>query len=211
MYSMGADMNFVVSFKKGVSGWFKELSDPPNLFQEPIWKVRVESLVFTLLSPMLIPCLAISKRVCTWWHDLRTPPIIRLLESWECETDLDALRQLIAEGADVNARREKGQETPLLMAARRGWIEVCRLLCAAGADPNSQRHDGWVALYSADLYRHVPLLIVLLEAGADPNALASTGSQEIRNGIDEWKAKRVVQNLEVKLSGTHLLSNKRRL
>lgn len=56
---MGADMNFVASIKKGVRGWLKDLRDPPNLFQEPIWKVRVEFLVLTLLSPILIPAMSL--------------------------------------------------------------------------------------------------------------------------------------------------------
>lgn len=156
---------------------------------------RKDVLLYTLTAAIWVPRNWIMRWVRRWRHDSRTPPIIRLLESWEREPDLDALRQLIAEGADVNARRKEDLETPLLMAARRGWVEVCRVLCAAGADPNSQRHDGWVALYSADLYRHVPLLNVLLEAGADPDALANTGSPEIRNGIDEWKAKRAAEHL----------------
>ncbi|EML7988903.1 ankyrin repeat domain-containing protein [Stenotrophomonas maltophilia] len=163
---------------------------------------RKDVLLYTLTAPIWFPRNWVVGKVRRWRDDLRTPPIIRLLESWEREPALGALRHLIAEGADVNARRKEDQETPLLMAARRGWVEACRVLCAAGADPNSQRHDGWVALYSADLYRHVPLLTVLLEAGADPDALASTGSPEIRNGIDEWKAKRAAAHLKVSLPGT---------
>lgn len=80
MYSMGADMNFVASIKKGVRGWLKNLRDPPNLFQEPIWKVRVEFLVLTLLSPILIPRYVIEKRMGKWRRHRRMPPIFQLFE-----------------------------------------------------------------------------------------------------------------------------------
>lgn len=72
MYSMGADMNFVASIKRACG---KDLRDPPNLFQEPIWKVRVEFLVLTLLSPILIPRYVIEKRMGKWRRHRRMPPI----------------------------------------------------------------------------------------------------------------------------------------
>lgn len=93
---------------------------------------RKDVLLYTLTAPIWFPRNWVVGKVRRWRDDLRTPPIIRLLESGEREPALDALRHLIAEGADVNARCKEDQETPLLMAARRGWVEACRVLCAAG-------------------------------------------------------------------------------
>lgn len=114
MYSMGADMNFVASIKKGVRGWLKDLRDPPNLFQEPIWKVRVEFLVLTLLSPILIPRYVIEKRMGKWRRHRRMPPIFQLFDR-EGGFQLRGLEQLIADGADVNARERKDGKTPLIL------------------------------------------------------------------------------------------------
>src|ERR1700730_6464422 len=56
---------------------------------------------------------------------------------WEAARtdDATAARELIAKGADVNARFRYGQ-TPLFKAAERGNTEVVKLLLEKGADVN---------------------------------------------------------------------------
>lgn len=44
-------------------------------------------------------------------------------------------RVLIDAGADVNAETKKGKETPLLIAAAMGYVELVRMLLRAKADP----------------------------------------------------------------------------
>jgi ankyrin repeat protein len=60
--------------------------------------------------------------------------------------DLDAVRWLLAHGADANARWDHGgaDVTPLHLAAARGHAEMVRLLLDSGADRSirDSRHDG---------------------------------------------------------------------
>lgn len=143
-------------------------------------------------------------------------PILWLLEKWAVnpgESDLDDLERLIASGADVSARREEGQETPLLMAARLGAVSVCRALLAAGADPNAQRHDGWTPICSAYLEGDVALLDVLLDAGVDPEPEVWSVAHRpvIRNRLAEWKANRAAIHLDAALPGAEVRKSRSRL
>ena len=47
----------------------------------------------------------------------------------------------MAEGADVNAKRDDG-DTPLHNASFKGYKEIAELLIAKGADVNARRDDG---------------------------------------------------------------------
>ncbi len=227
MYSMGADMNFVASIKKGVRGWLKNLRDPPNLFQEPIWKVRVEFLVLTLLSPILIPRYVIEKRMGKWRRHRRMPPIFQLFER-EGGFQLRELEQLIADGADVNARERKDGKTPLIFAVMqdspweengRRWLEVCRVLLEAGADPDADYDCGEIRrspIYFAYLAGNVELLDLLLQAGANPRSKAwlqfvnaeprpdawlEQQRPEIRDRLCRWETEQEALRLDATLPG----------
>lgn len=79
--------------------------------------------------------------------------------------DTASVRQLIAEGADVNAQDSYGY-TALISAAWKGHLDTVRLLLDAGADPNLETSYGATALSSAA--RHHPEIVrMLLDAGAD--------------------------------------------
>jgi ankyrin repeat protein len=55
--------------------------------------------------------------------------------------NIEAVKQHLAEGADVNAKGLKG-ETPLHGAASRGLKEIIELLIAEGADVNAEVASG---------------------------------------------------------------------
>ena len=59
--------------------------------------------------------------------------------------NIEAVKQHLAEGADVNAKGEKG-ETPLHGAAFTGRMEVVELLIENGADVNAKDEDGGTPL-----------------------------------------------------------------
>jgi serine/threonine-protein phosphatase 6 regulatory ankyrin repeat subunit A/serine/threonine-protein phosphatase 6 regulatory ankyrin repeat subunit B len=84
--------------------------------------------------------------------------------------DLNKVQKLLAQGADVNAKRNDGA-TPLMMAAYHGRMDVCELLISKGADINSQDEDGKTALmWTASDHRHTDVCELLISRGADVNS-----------------------------------------
>lgn len=74
--------------------------------------------------------------------------------------------ELIAAGADVNARNAHGR-TPLLAAALGGHCEIALALVAAGADVDAADDDGETPLYAAAFENHPATVAALVASGAD--------------------------------------------
>ena len=86
------------------------------------------------------------------------------------QDDLDGVRSLLSQHADVNAAQGDGA-TPLHWAALKGDPEMVRLLLQAGANVNAGTRVGSLTpLYMAASNGNAPTVAVLLEAGADANA-----------------------------------------
>jgi ankyrin repeat protein len=74
---------------------------------------------------------------------------------------------------EAGARAERpgrGGFSPLGWAARRGDVELVRLLIKRGAQVDAADEHGQTALMDAVMANQVETARVLLEAGADPNA-----------------------------------------
>jgi len=63
--------------------------------------------------------------------------------------NIEAVKQHIAGGTDVNARN-KYERTPLIQAAYRGHKAIVELLIAKGADVNAKDHNGETPLDVAE-------------------------------------------------------------
>ena len=92
---------------------------------------------------------------------------------WPTATASDVQAELDA-GADVNARKERG-DTPLHLAARQGTAEVVQLLIAAGADVNARDEYGYTPLHSAAYNGTAETIEALIAAGADTAAKTERG------------------------------------
>ncbi|MEW6133256.1 MAG: ankyrin repeat domain-containing protein [Pseudomonadota bacterium] len=93
--------------------------------------------------------------------------------------DVERVRELLANGADANARDAYGA-TALMNAAHGGSLEMVEALLAAGAEVDARDELGWTALmkacYNAELDRGFPEIVSrLIEAGADPNVRITYG------------------------------------
>lgn len=88
--------------------------------------------------------------------------------------DRKAVRALLGQGADVNARAGDGA-TPLHWAVLKEDVETVELLIRAGANVNAANDHGVTALAVACENRSAPLVKRLLDASANPNASTSMG------------------------------------
>ena len=82
--------------------------------------------------------------------------------------DTAAVRALIAQKADVNARQGDGA-TALHWAAYRSNQELTDLLIRAGANPKAANREGSTPLWLASVNGDAAVITSLLAAGADPN------------------------------------------
>jgi NAD(P)-dependent dehydrogenase (short-subunit alcohol dehydrogenase family) len=90
--------------------------------------------------------------------------------------NLEAVRQHIEAGADLNARDPSGGSSPLIIAATFGRTRVAKALITAGADVDQQNNDGSTALLTAALFCHSEIVKALLAAGADKRIRNNGGS-----------------------------------
>jgi len=82
------------------------------------------------------------------------------------EGNIEAIKQHIAAGTDVNAKNS-ADVTPLHEAANGGHKEIAELLIAAGADVNAKNDDGWTPLHDAAWVDHKEIAELLIAKGAD--------------------------------------------
>jgi ankyrin repeat protein len=94
---------------------------------------------------------------------------------------IDSARRLIVEkGAKVNCSTQSGT-TPLMLAAKRGDIELAKLLLTYKAEINARDQSGRTAIMFAELSNHVEMVRFLVANGADVSskALDGTGPREL--------------------------------
>ena len=88
--------------------------------------------------------------------------------------NIEAVKQHLAAGADVNAKDEDGY-TPLNFAAQQGHKEVVELLIAKGADVNAKGYYGRTPLQRAAWFGRKEIVGLLIAKGADVNAKIEGG------------------------------------
>ena len=89
--------------------------------------------------------------------------------------DHDTVRQLLQEGADVNATQNDGM-TALHWAATHDDAELARMLLYAGANGRATtRLGGFTALHLASKAGYRSVIEAMLDAGVDPSVTTTTG------------------------------------
>ncbi|MBI5892070.1 MAG: ankyrin repeat domain-containing protein [Deltaproteobacteria bacterium] len=91
-----------------------------------------------------------------------TTPLTKAAESG----DINAVKRLLNEGADVNAK-DSNNWTALTEAARDGNTEIVKLLIEKGADVHAKAYKGYSALMVAALGGNTEIVKLLIEKGAD--------------------------------------------
>ncbi|MBC8133417.1 MAG: ankyrin repeat domain-containing protein [Deltaproteobacteria bacterium] len=97
--------------------------------------------------------------------------------------DLIKARELLAAGADPDARDTEDGRTPLFSAVLGGSLGLVGLLLEAGADINARDHQGFSALHFAAQEDLPEMARLLIAKGADVNALDEDGSSILWRAI----------------------------
>ena len=108
--------------------------------------------------------------------------------------DSEQLREMVQQGADVNAANEVG-EPPLQMAVSLGNVEMVRLLLEIGADVNAVDSWGETALHGAISLNDARMASLLIESGANVNA-ADTSGRTILQGARGTVDPEIIRLLE---------------
>ena len=157
---------------------------------------------------------------------------VNAAENWQGQTALmwaaaenhpDAVRALVARGADTNARSKelsfpeyryetngmavfqlpKGGWTALMYAARQNAMGAVAALADLKVDLNATtKQEGTTALQIAVINIHYDLANLLLEKGADPNVVDSTGMTALYATVDMRAPANMLTRPEPKLRDT---------
>jgi len=94
--------------------------------------------------------------------------------------DLDAIRQHISAGTDLNKKDPYGS-TALIISSLFGKTEVAKALIDAGADLNIQNNEGSTALHVAAFFCRPDIVRALLDEGADKSIKNNFGSTPLES------------------------------
>jgi hypothetical protein len=92
------------------------------------------------------------------------------------EGNLEAVKQHIAAGSDLNLKEPSGGSSPLILASLLGKTEIAQALIDAGADVNQINNEGSTALHTAAFFCRPDIVNALLAAGADTSVRNNSGS-----------------------------------
>lgn len=108
----------------------------------------------------------------------QTPPSVREIADYDGlfraahEGDVKTIRQLVAAGADVNARDPRGR-TPAHVAAFASEDEALHALAEAGADMNALEGQAYDVVTIAAVANDPELMSLAIELGNDPGLTTS--------------------------------------
>jgi ankyrin repeat protein len=114
--------------------------------------------------------------VCICGGELKAAPPSVALHEAAMQGNLEAIRQHIEAGSDLDERDPMGGASPLAIATVFGQIEVLKALIKAGADVNARNNEGSTPLIIATVFDQIEVSRALIEAGADVNARNNEGS-----------------------------------
>ena len=83
------------------------------------------------------------------------------------EGNTELTKELIENGAEIDAADGTWGSSPLLFAAQAGWKEVIQILLNAGANINFKSESGYDAIYFATEGEHTNIVKLLIECGID--------------------------------------------
>ncbi|MDE0736303.1 MAG: ankyrin repeat domain-containing protein [Pirellulaceae bacterium] len=123
------------------------------------------------------------------------PPAMDIFQA-SGEGNLQAVKQHIAAGTDLDQRTSDGSEsTPLIVAITFGQAAVAEVLMKARANLELQNKDGNTALFVAAFLCHTEIVQALLENGAKPNVRNNDGATALDVVQLPWDGIRPIYDL----------------
>ena len=98
--------------------------------------------------------------------------------------NIEAVKQHLADGADVNAKDDLDGMTPLHFAVVSMHKEIAELLIRNGADVNAKDDLGLTSLYHAVIEEQKEIAELLIAKGADVNAKNNFGETPLTDAAD---------------------------
>ena len=124
-------------------------------------------LITTIAAVLLVGCGTIHQSV------VPAPYTYTSIHQAAMYGSTKTVKQHLATGTDVDAKRSRSGSTPLHPAAYRGHKEIVELLLAEGADVNARRSKyggGYTPLHVAATEGHKEIAELLINKGSDVNA-----------------------------------------
>ena len=90
--------------------------------------------------------------------------------------NIEAVKQYIAAGTDLNTKEPMGGSTPLISAITFDQPEIAKALIEAGADLEIQNNDGSSALHVAAFFCRVEMVQLLVDAKVDQSKKNNYGA-----------------------------------
>jgi len=104
--------------------------------------------------------------------------------------DLDAVKQHIEAGKNLDEKEPSSGSSPLITAATFGKVDIALALIEAGADVNYQNNDGSTPLHAAAFFCQKEIVDALLKKGADKtlkNKGGATAYESVAGPYDNVK------------------------
>lgn len=104
--------------------------------------------------------------------------------------NLEAVRQHIEAGTDINKKDAMSGATPLISAASFGKNDIAKALIDAGADLTLKNNDGSTALHVAAFFCRIEIVQMLMDAKVDKtvrNNFGATARETVMGPFEEIK------------------------
>jgi len=90
--------------------------------------------------------------------------------------NLEAIKQHIEAGTDINQKEAMSGSTPLMSAATFNQPEIAKVLINANADLSVKNNDGGTALHTAAFFGRIEIVQLLIDAKADKTVRNNYGA-----------------------------------
>ena len=114
--------------------------------------------------------------------------------------NIQAVKQHLAKGIDVNAKGGSLKSSALLSATLYDQVKMAEFLIRNGADVNAKGDDGGTALHAAAFLGQYEIAKLLIQNGADVDARNNEGETVINGTMADWETTKFIAGiLQLKL------------